>query len=220
MPSPIHGNDLNLKEKYRIVVVDDHVAVRLGIKWLLRESPFEIVGESGQGGDAAQLCRTFEPDIAIVDIRLPDTVATDVVKELKQLDPAPRVLIYSATGHRQSLLDFLSHGIEGFVVKSDRVAPLLQALQALSRGETFFDSSLHQYLDEFRREVLLKSDRLSQREKDILRRVALSETTQDIANALHISSKTVEAHRRVIMRKTQSKNLAALTRCAIEIGLV
>lgn len=218
------AEDKNISEQpvTRLILCDDHEAVRRGIHWTLHDSEhFEIVGEAANGDEVLPLCEAEKPDIVVLDIRLPGMAADKILFELKRRWPhGMRVMVYSASDHRQSVLEFLRLGAEAFVVKTASMETFLQALEALRQGRIFYDPAVREFYREHLKFNVQHSDSLSEREREVLARIAQGYLTKEIAADLAIATSTVEWHSERIKKKTKTRNIAEMTLCALEIGII
>jgi len=207
----------------RIIIVDDHDAIRRGVRQLLENEPyFEVVGEAADGRTALELAREVKPDIAILDYSIPEMNGLDLSHALKRELPRVEILLYTMHDREEIVLDVLQAGVRGFVLKSEAETHLIQALQALSIHRPYFsgaisDALLDQFL-ESRPHALASS--LTHREREIVQQVAEGRINKEIAWRLNISVKTVETHRASAMRKLKLRTTADLVRYAVRNQLI
>ncbi|NNG15857.1 MAG: response regulator transcription factor [Gemmatimonadales bacterium] len=210
----------------RVLIADDHALVREGIRQVLADvEGFDIVAEAGRGDQALALAREHTPDVAVLDITMEGGSGLEVAALLRQELPATRVLILSMHDHAQYLLQAVMSGAHGYVLKDGQPGELREAVRAVSEGRTFYSppvadkltAALRGELEEQQRRNSL--DLLTARERDVLKRVADGSTSKEIAAELGISPRTVETHRESLMRKLGIRNVAGLTRFALESGL-
>jgi DNA-binding NarL/FixJ family response regulator len=207
----------------RIIIVDDHDAIRRGVRQLLENEPyFEVVGEAADGRTAFELAREVKPDIAILDYSIPEMNGLDLSHALKRELPRIEILLYTMHDREEIVLDVLQAGVRGFVLKSEAETHLIQALQALSIHRPYFsgaisDALLDQFL-ESRPHALASS--LTHREREIVQQVAEGRINKEIAWRLNISVKTVETHRASAMRKLKLRTTADLVRYAVRNQLI
>jgi DNA-binding NarL/FixJ family response regulator len=209
----------------RVAVIDDHTIVRAGLRMVLEADPdFEIVGEADTAAAALELVRRERPDVALIDINLPDESGLRVAGELRTTEPSVRVLILSVHDDPEIVRESLRLGAHGYVRKDTTPADLRAAIRAVHNGDAYFSPSVARTLAEALREQAGTTaeglERLTEREKDVLSRVARGLSNKEIAAELGISVRTVESHRDSLMRKTGLRNVAALTRFALESGLL
>ena len=208
----------------RVALIDDHTIVRAGLRMVLEADPdFEIAGEAETAAAALELVRRERPDVALIDINLPDESGLRVAAELRTTESSVRVLILSVHDDPEIVRESVRLGAHGYVRKDTTPADLRAAIRAVHNGDAYFSPSVARTLAEALREQAGTADgleRLTEREKDVLSRVARGLSNKEIAAELGISVRTVESHRDSLMRKTGLRNAAALTRYALESGLV
>ncbi len=212
-----------------ILIIDDHPLFREGLKSLIhRDSGFKVAGEAGKGSDGFLMAREIKPDIVLVDISLPDKSGIDLTKDLLEVLPQTRILIVSMHSKIDYITEAFQAGAKGYVLKESAGERLAQALEAVSRGEFFLDSSLSHNVVKRLMEAPSKetkiTDRgygaLTAREQQILRMLAEGLTTKVIAASLCLSPKTVENHRANIMDKLDLHSTIELVRYAAKLGLI
>ena len=211
----------------RIFLVDDHVIVRDGIKAMLATEPdIEVVGEASNGQELLELLPTTPTDVVLLDANMPvlDGLATTL--RLRAEHPTVRVLILSMLAHERYIGQLFEAGAGGYVLKSAEKAEILVAIQTVIAGRQFLCSELGMSM---LRKVLTKDEeldepakasRLSRRETEVLQLLSEGLTTNEIAEKLFTSKRTIETHRQNILEKTQTKNTAALIRLAVTQGLL
>ena len=207
----------------RIIIVDDHDAVRRGIRQLLETKPYyRVVGEATNGREGLELAREAQPDIAIVDYSIPELNGLDLSHALKRELPRIEILLYTMHDREEIVIEVLRAGVRGFVLKSDAEKHLIAALDALSLRRPYFsaaisDTLLEQFLDS-KPHPLASS--LTHREREVVQQVAEGRINKVIAARLNISIKTVETHRASAMRKLNLKTTADLVRYAVRNQLI
>ncbi|MBI2812764.1 MAG: response regulator transcription factor [Opitutae bacterium] len=207
----------------RIVIVEDQTAIREMLAEILRNDPaYKIVGESGDGQQACQLCLELKPDLLVLDARLPGLSGVDILRRVARQLKHTRVLVFSAYESPALVREMLEAGAHGFVEKTAGLGEFKKGLETIASGGTYFGPGVAALL----RTVVANNsprsgtDSLTDREREILKLVAESNSTKAIALKLRISSKTVDNHRTNLMRKLNLHDVASLTRYALEIGLV
>jgi len=212
--------------KTRILLADDHALVRRGLKLMLDAEPdLRVVAEAGDGAEAVKLALTTEVDLAIVDISMPRMTGLRAVAELRQRRPELRTLILSMHENERYLYEALKAGASGYVLKTVADRDLVGACRAAMRGEAFvypgaMSSLIREYLRQARDEDSVREDPLTPREQEVIKLVAESYSTRQIADALVISEKTVDRHRANILEKLGMHDRVQLTRYAIRQGLI
>ncbi|MFG2010275.1 response regulator [Micromonospora sp. NPDC048868] len=218
------------------MVVDDHPMWREGVARDLTEAGHVVVAASGEGRQALRVAAAARPDVVILDLQLPDVSGVEVVRGLRAVLPEVRVLMLSASGEQQSVLDAVKAGATGYLVKSAAPAEFLEAVRRTAAGEPVFTPGLAGLvLGEYRR---LAADpdgagqaagrdaggagpapRLTDRETEVLRLVAKGMSYKQIAERLGLAHRTVQNHVQNTLGKLQLHNRVELTRYAIERGL-
>jgi DNA-binding NarL/FixJ family response regulator len=212
--------------KTRILLADDHALVRRGLRLVLESEPdLAVVAEAGDGSEAIQLALGMDVDLAILDISMPRMTGLQAVAELRQRKPALRTLILSMHQNERYLYEALKAGASGYVLKSVADRDLVEACRAAMRGEAFLypgaeTSLIRDLLREARESDTLREDPLTPRELEVVKLIAESFSTRQIADALVISEKTVDRHRTNILEKLGMHDRVELTRYATRRGLV
>ena len=204
----------------RILLADDHLIVRQGLKVLMKREGFEVVAEAADGHEAVRLARDRCPDLAILDFAMPLLNGLDAAREILQACPRARVIILTMHTEDRYVYEALRAGVSGYVVKTQAAADLVRAVREVSRGMTYLSPRVSGTVVQA---YLAKSDApdpLSPRERGVLQLVAEGKTTKEIAGHLGISVKTAEAHRTRIMKKLETHNTAGIVRYAIRQGLI
>jgi DNA-binding NarL/FixJ family response regulator len=205
----------------RILLADDHQMVRQGLKALLEQEGFKVVGEAADGHQATRLAQELLPDVAILDLAMPLMNGIGAAKAISQISPQTKVVVLTMHTEAQYVLEALRAGIRGYVLKSRAAGELVQAIREVSRGSTYLSSDISDtVVDAYLNKVDIPSDTLSPRELQVLQLVAEGKTTKEVASLLNISVKTAESHRTRIMEKLDIHETASLVRYAIRRGLV
>ncbi|MCC9708484.1 MULTISPECIES: response regulator [Streptomyces] len=210
----------------RILLADDHHLVRRGVRLILDSEPdLTVVAEAGDGAEAIQAARTHQPDLAILDIAMPRLTGLQAARELSRTQPELRILILTMYDNEQYFFEALAAGASGYVLKSVADRDLVEACRATMRGEPFLypgavNALIRNYLDRVREGQSPPARAITDREEEILKLVAEGHTSQEIADILVISPKTVERHRANLLNKLGLKDRLELTRYAIRVGLI
>jgi DNA-binding NarL/FixJ family response regulator len=212
--------------KTRILLADDHAVVRRGLRLVLDAEPdLEVVAEVGDGREAVERGLADEVNLAVLDVTMPRLTGLQAAQELSKRRPELRVLILSMHDNEQYLFQALRAGACGYVLKSAADRDLVEACRSAMRGEPFVYPKgvavlIREYLDAARRGEPHSEDPLTPRELEVVKLIAESYTTREIAELLVISEKTVERHRANVLEKLGFHDRVALTRYAIRRGLV
>jgi DNA-binding NarL/FixJ family response regulator len=207
----------------RVLIVDDHAVVRSGLRLLLAaEEGIEPVGEAGTARDGLFQARTLKPDVILLDVVMPDQSGIEVLPQLTHENPQAKVLVLSMQDDPHYVREAFAAGASGYVLKEAADAEVVEAIREVARGGRYVHPELGARLvaaevDERRREA---EDPLSEREREVLRLLALGHTNQEIAKMLYISVRTAETHRAHIMQKLGLQTRAELVRHAIDRGLL
>jgi RNA polymerase sigma factor (sigma-70 family) len=211
----------------RVLVVDDHVIVRQGIRQVLDEAAgFAVVGEAGDGAAALAAAAVHLPDVVVLDVSLPGDTGLEVARRLKQTLPATRILMLSVYDNTEYVLEAVRAGADGYLLKDSSPAELRDAIRAVHAGGSAFSAATARQLNAGLRQEAQrreKEDRLAQltsREREVLRLIVEGRTNKETAATLGISHRTVETHRENILRKLGVRSVAELTRLAIETGML
>ena len=211
-----------------VMVVDDHPMWRDGVARDLTEAGFRVVATASNGTEALTRAKATRPRVVVLDLQIPEPNGVEVTAQLVKEDPTARVLILSASGEQDDVLEAVKAGATGYLVKSASRAELLAAVRRVAEGDTVFTPGLAGLvLGEYRRlsdtPAAASSDpdapRLTDRETEVLRLVAKGLSYKDIADRLVLSHRTVQNHVQNTLRKLQLHNRVQLVRYAIEQGL-
>jgi two-component system, NarL family, response regulator NreC len=207
----------------RVLIVDDHAVFRAGLKLLIdAEDDLEAVGEAGTARDAIFPARALEPDVVLLDIVMPDQSGLDAMPTLLHERPEMKVLILSMQDDPQYIRQAFAAGASGYVLKEAADTEVVAAIREVAGGSSYVHPAVGAKLvaaetAEARR---AQEDPLSDREREVLRLLALGHTNQEIAAQLYISVRTAETHRAHIMQKLRLSSRAELVRYALEQGVL
>ena len=205
----------------KIILADDHMMFRQGIKKILSEiDDIEVIGEARDGLELLSLVKRLLPDMVILDISMPNIRGIEATREIKVIDANIKVLILTMHKSREYLFHAISAGAEGYLLKEDADSELFSAIEKIRRGRAYISPILNVELaDNFiqmcRGDHKRPAEKLTSREREVLKLIAEGKTNKKIADLLFISIRTVENHRANIMRKLQFKNTSDLVKYAI-----
>ncbi len=209
----------------RVLLADDHTILRAGLKSLLQAAPeFDVIAEADNGRDTVSLVRELAPDVVVMDVAMPDMNGVDATRKLKQLAPRVRVLALSSHNDGAFVKGMLAAGARGYLLKDAATSEHETALNAVYRGRVYVspsvsDALVGDYLQRDKSDAGADTGVLSTREREVLQLVAEGKSSAQIAALLHLSDRTVEAHRQRIMDKLGIRGVAALTKYAIREGI-
>ena len=209
---------------YRIVLADDHALLRKGVRKIIEESgDMTVVGEAGDGLELLNLLKKETPDLVILDISMPNLRGIEATSEIKQSYPEVDVLILSMHKRKEYLYHSLNAGAKGYLLKDDTDVELLSAIETIRGGGVYLSSILSNELTSDFIKIAggtakPTQDDLTTRERQVLKLVAEGKTSEEIANLLFISSRTVQNHRANIMKKLNLRSTAGLVKYAIRLG--
>ncbi len=200
---------------YQIILADDHVMIRQGLKKLIEaKSDMKVIGEAADGVELLSFLSVLTTHMVILDISMPNLGGIEAVREIKKKFPRVKVLVL--TMHREYLQKALASGADGYLLKEDADRELFSAIENLRRGKTHISPSLRGEMESGK--VLYPP--LSTREIEVLKLIAGGKQNKEIAEILSISIRTVETHRASIMSKLRLKNTANLVNYAIQQGYI
>jgi two-component system, NarL family, response regulator NreC len=206
---------------FRVLIAEDHVVVRQGLKALLEREKFDVVGEASDGHEAMRFARELMPDVAILDLVMPGLNGIDATRAIHEQCPEVRTIALTMHTEDQYVLAALHAGFRGYVLKSQAASHLVRAIREVCRGEIYLSPAVSRVVvDAYLGRKSLPEDPLTQREREVLQLVAEGKTTKQIAQLLGVSAKTAESHRTRIMSKLEIHETAGLVRYAIRRGLI
>ncbi len=213
---------------YHIALADDHVLVRQGLKSILEKNPeLEVVGEANDGLDLLNLLRKVIPQLVILDISMPNLRGIEAIHEIKRIHPDIKIMILTMHRDKSYLHEAISAGADGYLLKEDADIELAAAIKTIQRGKIYVSPLLSPDLTyewaQMRRGASIPSlepETLTTREREVLKMIADGKSSQEIADLLFISVRTVGHHRANILGKLQIKNVADLVKYAIKKGYV
>jgi DNA-binding NarL/FixJ family response regulator len=187
---------------------------------LIRNQDIDVVGEAAGGREAVAMCRELRPDIAIVDIAMPEMNGVEATRQIRQDGSGANVIILSMHKDAMYVRETLRAGAKGYLLKDAMDKDIVQAIRAVARGEAFLSPGVSAtVLDDYQKHVTDPLDLVTNRERQILQMLAGGKTSKDIASELNISVYTVDAHRSRIMKKLQLRTIGDVVRFALQRGL-
>jgi DNA-binding NarL/FixJ family response regulator len=211
---------MNTTAPIRVLIADDHPVVRQGLAALLSAEPgITVIGQVGDGEALVLTALAEQPDVAVVDLTMPRLHGVDAIARLRNECKGVRVLVLSMHDADDVVRSAVRAGANGFLVKGADLGDLISAVRAVATGGAYFSPAAARALLTSVRAKPVEADALTDREREVLRRVAAGQTSSEIGQALGIGQKTVEAHRARIMDKLGVRDLAGLVRWAIRAGI-
>jgi two-component system, NarL family, response regulator NreC len=203
----------------RVLICDDHGLVRAGLGRLLAsEADFEVVGEAASADEAVRKARLEKPDVVLLDLMMPGRSGLDAVGDIFAAAPAAKILVLSMQGDAGDVRDAFAAGVGGYLLKDSADTDLVTAVREVAAGRRYLHPALGARLASPVVSADLPVDPLSQREREVLRLLALGYTNQEIAGRLYISVRTAETHRAHIMKKLRLATRADLVHYALSVG--
>jgi len=213
---------------YRIVLADDHVMFRQGLKRILEErSDLEVVGEVDCGLELLKLLERLVPDLIILDISMPNLRGLEAIHEIKMSHPEVRILVLTMHKDQEYLHQAITAGAEGYLLKEDADAELFSAIDRVRRGRIYVSPKLSEGVTEDwvkmsrgDHKPSFEPEKLTTREREVVKLIAEGKSSKEVGDLLFISVRTVEHHRANIMEKLNLKNTADLVKYAVQKGYV
>ena len=207
----------------KVVLIDDHAVVRSGLRLLLdSEEDMEVVGEGGNAKDAIFRARALKPDVILLDVVMPGESGVEVLPKLLKESPDSKVLVLSMQDDPSYVREAFAAGASGYVLKEAADEEVVSAIREIAGGGRYVHPALgaRMVAAEAEERAAAEADPLSEREREVLRLLALGHTNQEIAQELYISVRTAESHRAHIMQKLRLSTRAELVRYALSAGLL
>ncbi len=211
----------------RVMLADDHAVVRDGLRMVLEaQSDIEVVGEASNGREAIRLAKRLRPDIAMLDVAMPELNGIEAAEQIHALSPSTRIVILSMYSTREHILRALRAGAMGYLLKESAAAEVVTAVREVSSARKYLSNKVSdEVIDAFihpngPRQVETPLDRLSPREREILQMVAEGRSSIEIGKTLFLSPKTIDTYRSRLMRKLGIRDIAGLVRFAIQHGVI
>jgi two-component system response regulator NreC len=216
-----------MPERKRIVIAEDHTILREGLRMLLSSNPaFEVVGEAQDGLEAIRLVDTCHPDLILMDLSMPRMNGVGAIHEIKRQSSSTKILVLTVHKSEEYISATLKAGADGYILKDSTHGELMLAIDNIFSGKSYLSPGISEkviagYL-EGRQSIKSSTswDKLTQREREILKMIAENYKNKDIADYLCISAKTVEKHRANLMKKLDLHSASSLTAFAMEKGLI
>jgi two-component system response regulator NreC len=214
-------------KKIRVYIADDHSVVRVGLRTLLESEPdMVVVGQAGNGAEAVTAAQKLRPDVVVMDISMPEMDGLEATRRIRALCAATQVVILTVHAQERYLFPVLKAGGSGYVLKSTVDTELVNAIRIVAQGGAFlYPSATRMVLEDYLARVQSGAEqdayeRLSEREREVLKLIALGHTAPDIADKLNLSPKSVETYRARIMEKLGLDSRPALVKYALARGLL
>jgi two-component system response regulator NreC len=210
----------------KVLLVDDHAILREGLRMVLdAQSGLTVIGEAEDGRQALDMVEQLDPDVVVMDIAMPNLNGAEATRQINRRFPHVKVLILTMHENPQYLAQIVSAGAIGCVLKRSAGTELVTAVRAAARGESYFSPTLaSMMLDVYRMQLVAEgADELSlltEREREVLQLIAEGRTSQQIAEQLFVSIKTVQTHRMHLMEKLDAHDRTALVKHAIRLGMI
>jgi two-component system response regulator NreC len=205
----------------RVVLADDHILVRQGLRSLLEREGFQIIAEASNGQEALRFAQTLKPDIAVMDITMPILNGLEAARQMSLPSPKTKIILLTQHNEEQYVSEALEAGVKGYVLKSQVASDLVQAIRQVSRGEVYLSPGVSgAVMDAYRSKSEKPRDPLTTRERQVLQLIAEGKSTKEVAVVLGISVKTAESHRTRLMQKLDIHETASLVLYAVRRGIV
>lgn len=205
----------------QVLVADDHQLVRQGLKVLLENEGFRVVGEAANGQEALDLAGSLHPEVAVLDLAMPILNGIEAARQIQKVSPKTKTILLTMHTDRRYILEGLRGGAKGYVMKTHAAEDLVRAIREAARGGTYLSPEISEaVIQAYQTKTEMPADPLSARERQVLQLIAEGKTTKEVATTLDISVKTAETYRTRIMQKLEIHETASLVRYAIRRGFV
>ena len=210
----------------KVLLADDHAILREGIRMVLdSQAGITVVGEAEDGRQALEMVEALQPDVVVMDIAMPNMNGAEATRQIRRRFPRTRVVILTMHENQQYLMQIVNAGATACVLKRSAGTELVTAVKAAARGESYFSPTMaSMMLDVYRKQLVEDGGdelaMLTEREREVLQLVAEGKTSQEIADQLFVSIKTVQTHRMHIMEKLDAHDRTDLVRHAIRLGII
>jgi two-component system response regulator NreC len=214
-------------KQIRILLADDHNVMRRGLRLLVESQPeFCVVGEAADGLQAVEQAQLTRPDVAVLDIAMPNLSGTEAAQRIGELLPSTAIIMLSMHSDEGYVLRALKAGAKGYLLKDSAEGDLIEAIKSVREGKTFFSPEITKMLvEDYVREIRTRGvedsyELLTSREREILQRLAEGASNKEIAGSLNLSPYTVETHRRNLQEKLNLHSFAELILYAVRKGVI
>lgn len=211
-------------KKKRVLIADDHEVVRAGVRNLIESGGYTCCGEAGSGREAVRMAEELLPDVAIVDVTMPELNGIEAARQILKVCPGTKVLVFTVHDAEQVVVEIFRSGAHGYVLKSDAGRQLLDAIECVLGGKHYFSERIQEVIYGSMRggvpHAVGGEDKPTAREMEIIQLLTEGRSNKEAADALGISVKTVETHRAAIMRKLGLHSIGELVRYAIRNHII
>ena len=210
----------------KVIIADDHAIIREGLKSLLEKKGIDVIAIAKNGREAVELAVTHQPDLVLMDIAMPDLNGVEATATIKNKVPNTRIIALSMHSTKKHIDNMFASGASAYIIKESAFDELMDAIEQVNKGNYYLSSSIARMYSDSHGNLFTTSDNLprskdiSKKEREVLQLVAEGDKNRDIAQKLGVSVKTIETHRRNIMKKLSIFNIAGLTKFAIKEGIV
>ncbi len=210
----------------RVLIADDHAIIREGLKSLLEKKGIDVIGIAKNGREAVELAIKHNPNLVLMDIAMPDLNGVEATAIIKNKVPNAKIIALSMHSTKKHIDNMFQSGASAYIIKDSAFDELLDAIEQVNKGNYYLSPSIARMYVDCHGHLLTSSDNLprskdiSKKEREVLQLVAEGDKNRDIAEKMGVSVKTIESHRRNIMKKLNIFNIAGLTKFAVKEGIV
>jgi len=207
--------------RIRVLLADDHLMVRQGLKALLEREGLDVIGEASDGRDAIRLARRLQPDVAVLDLVMPLLNGVDAAREITKVSRKTKTILLTMHKEDRYVIEALKAGVRGYVLKDQAAPDLVEAISEVFKGTTYLSHGVSGALvGAYLARTDFPQPPLTPRQRQVLQLVAEGKTTKEVTSLLGVSVKTAESHRASLMDRLSIHETAGLVRYAIRIGLI